>query len=185
MSFITHRIKKILKSILPETIVAFIVHARGEKLKSLDLSVLSALKNATTENLSDYLFLETRLLPKLGFNNEKLDEFPEELHDYCGNGLLHWQYPNQFSQYLMLLSKLKPESYLEIGVRHGGTFLITVEYLKKFTVVKKAIAVDIAYPPSLAAYKKMNRVIWFYQLNSQTSSFNALLVKEKILIWFL
>lgn len=46
MSFITHRIKKILKSILPETIVAFIVRARGEKLKSLDFSVLPAVKNA-------------------------------------------------------------------------------------------------------------------------------------------
>ena len=108
-----------------------------------------------------------------------MHEFPQELYPFCGKGLLHWQYPNQFGRYLSLLSKLKPESYLEIGVRHGGTFIITLEYLKKFVVVNNAIAIDIAYPPSIVMYKKKNTMVTFYQINSQLDSFKKLLSKEK------
>jgi len=64
---------------------------------------------------------------------------PDELYQFCGRGLHYWQYPNQFSKYLVRLSQFKVESYLEIGVRHGGTFVITVEYLSRFHPLKCAI----------------------------------------------
>ena len=176
---ILHHIKRFLKNILPSSIVAHIIRYRGEKLRPIDFSVLSVIDESDPINLSDPMFLESHILPALGFNNENMYEFPQELYPFCGKGLLHWQYPNQFGSYLSLLSKLKPESYLEIGVRHGGTFIITLEYLQKFIEVKKAIAIDIAYPPSIRMYKKMNRVVAFYQMNSQLDSFTNLLSKEK------
>jgi len=85
--------------------------------------------------------------------------------------LFHWQYPNQFSKYLTQLSKLKISSYLEIGVRHGGTFVITVEYLKKFYPLKNAIGIDTGYCPSLVKYKKKDPKINFIQIDSQSSQF--------------
>jgi len=179
VSFLFRHIKRLLKKFLPGSIVAFVIRIRGEKLQSLDLSVLPVLTDCDAEKLSDSLLLEAQILPALGFNNEKLEEFPQELFPFCGKGLRHWQYPNQFGEYLVLLSKLKPASYLEIGVRHGGTFIITLEYLKKFVPVKKAVAIDIAYPPSLASYKKINNASRFYQLNSQTEDFKKFLEKEK------
>jgi cephalosporin hydroxylase len=177
--FPIHYIKRFLKNILPRTVVAYIIRYRGEKLRRIDLSVLSVIDGSDSKELSDSLFLESHILPVLGFNNENMHEFPQELFPFCGKGLLHWQYPNQFGKYLSLLSELKPESYLEIGVRHGGTFIITLEYLKKFTVVKNAIAVDIAYPPSIVLYKKINSLVSFYQINSQLDSFTKLLAKQK------
>jgi len=176
---ILRHIKRFFKNILPRTVVSFIIRYRGEKLRPIDLSVLSIIDESDSKILSDPLFLECHILPALGFNNENMHEFPQELYPFCGKGLLHWQYPNQFGRYLSLLSKLKPESYLEIGVRHGGTFIITLEYLKKFIAVKNAIAIDIAYPPSIVMYKEKNSVVTFYQMNSQLDSFTKLLSKEK------
>jgi precorrin-6B methylase 2 len=59
---------------------------------------------------------------------------------------LQWQYPNQFSKYLAELAAHPVDRYLEIGVRHGGTFVITVEYLSRFHPVREAIAVDLEGP---------------------------------------
>lgn len=172
-------LKQILKKILPAPWVAYILRTRGEKLNPLDLSVINIISNTPVTRLTNEHFMETELLPRLGFNNENLHEFPEELYPFCGKGLLHWQYPNQFSGYLVLLAKLKPASYLEIGVRHGGTFIITLEYLKKFTPVRNAVAIDLAYPPSIPDYKKINSAVSFYQMNSQLPVFGDLLMKEK------
>lgn len=179
MSLVFRHIKRFIKAVLPQHFVAYIKRIRGEKLQQLDFSVLPVIAKCDVKELSEPLFLETQVLSSLGFNNEKLQEFPQELYSFCGKGLRHWQYPNQFGEYLALLSKLKPESYLEIGVRHGGTFIITLEYLKKYVRVKNAVAIDIAWPPSLVRYKKINPVARFYQLNSQTEDFRKFLEKEK------
>ena len=93
------------------------------------------------------------------------------LHSYCGKGLLSWQYPIQFGKYLIQLSKFKINSYLEIGTRYGGTFVITVEYLNKFHPLKEAIGVDINYYPSLILYKKRNPRIKFIKMDSQSTHF--------------
>ena len=58
-----------------------------------------------------------------------------------------WQYPNQFSKYLMLLSTLSINSYIEIGCRWGGTFILTMEYLKRFNSPVTGVAVDIIDSP--------------------------------------
>ena len=69
-------------------------------------------------------------LPTLGMNNENLNEMPTHLSEYYGKGLKFWQYPNQFNKYLKYLHGKKINSYLEIGCRWRGTFILTSEFLK-------------------------------------------------------
>ena len=117
--------------------------------RPLDPAPLEILRTAGMDALRDPARLEREILPALGLNDELLEEFPAELYPHCGKGLRHWQYPNQFAPYLATLAKLPISSYLEVGVRHGGTFLITVEYLARFTALRKAIAMDVVDSPWL------------------------------------
>ncbi|MBV1837485.1 class I SAM-dependent methyltransferase [Acetobacter estunensis] len=96
------------------------------------------------EKLQDAAYIEHVMLPTLGFNNEILEEFPVSLLPWCGHGIKSWQYPKQFSKYLVSLSKKNIKSYAEVGCRHGGTFIITLEYLKRFNPIESALAIDIA-----------------------------------------
>lgn len=177
MAFL-HKLKVFLKRSLPEPFVAAILRSKWEKMKEIDLSKIELIRQQSNEFLTDARKLEI-FLPQLGLNNELLHQIPDELYPYAGKGLLHWQYPNQFSKYLVLLSKLKIESYLEIGVRHGGTFVITVEYLNKFHPLQKAIGLDIGYAPSVAVYSKINKKVRFFQADTQTERFTDFLEKEK------
>jgi len=68
---------------------------------------------------------------------------PTHLSQHYNIGLRFWQYPNQLSKYLKLLSTFKINSYLEIGCRWGGTFVITNEFLKLKNKNVKAFACDI------------------------------------------
>ncbi len=137
-------------------------------MKEIDLSLLDLIKNAQISDLKDEKYLEENLLPKLGLNNERPKMFPAEL---TGFGLFFCQYPIQFGKYLTLLSKLKINSYMEIGVRHGGTFVITNEYLNKVGKLKFSVAVDIGYSPSLVKYCSYNPNAKFVQINSQSKKF--------------
>jgi len=163
-----HNFKRAIKKILPRFAVDLIVRMKGEKMKMIDLSYVKFIREKDEKYLRDAAMLENKLLPQLGINNERMDEFPPELYDHSGYGLLYWQYPNQFSKYLVQLSQYKIESYFEIGVRHGGTFVITVEYLQEFNKIKKAVGVDIGYAPGLVAYRKQNPAVIFLQADSRS-----------------
>ncbi len=113
------------------------------------------LRNAPLADLQDASWLESCLLPFLGLNDEMLHEYPVDLYPWCGQGLKSWQYPIQFSRYLAHLSTLGIETYAEIGCRHGGTFVITVEYLKRFGTIRHAAAIDIESSPTLDEYAGM------------------------------
>ena len=95
---------------------------------------LALINDASLGELQSPHFIEAELLPKLGLNDEMQHEHPRSLRDCLGRGLgwRIWQYPNQFSKYLVSLSKAKVSSYIEIGCRFGGTFVLTVEYLRRF-----------------------------------------------------
>src|SRR5438045_9414320 len=108
---VIHNVKQAVKKILPSGLVKFITRIKGEKMKAIDLSYIDLLKEKDKNFLTDAFLLETNLLPRLGLNNERLEEFPEELYNCSGHGLLYWQYPNQFSKYLVELSKYRIESY--------------------------------------------------------------------------
>jgi hypothetical protein len=148
-------------------------------VKNLDLTMIDKIREAPLSTLKDALKMETELLPQLGLNNEVLEEFPPSLYPFCGQGLYHWQYPNQFSKYLVHLSKYKIESYIEIGVRHGGTFIITMEYLARFNEIKEALGVDIADNVSFPDYKDgYRKEAEFWQIDSHHLRFKKY-VREK------
>jgi cephalosporin hydroxylase len=134
----------------------------------MDLSRINFIKDSNLEELQDNNYLEN-LIIKLGFNYEMLNEQPLIIKENIG-GLLIWQYPNQFSKYLILLSKLNISSYIEIGCRWGGTFVLTNEYLKKFNIINKSIAIDIIDSPVLY-YCISNNNTQFIKINSQSLEF--------------
>ena len=134
----------------------------------MDLSRIDLIKESKIEDLKDIFYLEN-LIVKLGFNNENLLEQPNIVKENIG-GLLIWQYPNQFSKYLCLLSKYKITSYIEIGCRWGGTYVLTNEYLKLFNNIDKSIAVDIIDSPVIN-YCLLNNNTQFIKINSQSDLF--------------
>ncbi len=134
----------------------------------MELSRIRLIKNSTIDQLTDQNYLEN-LIVQLGFNNEILREQPKIVKDN-GGGLLIWQYPNQFSKYLQLLSKLHITSYIEIGCRWGGTFVLTNEYLKRFNSISKSVAVDIIDSPVLY-YCMENNETHFLKVNSTSDEF--------------
>lgn len=53
-----------------------------------------------------------------------------------------YQTPNQIAKALVYLSSLKINSYLEIGIFQGGTFLFISEYLRRFNPDIKCLGID-------------------------------------------
>lgn len=141
------------------------LHARP-----IDLQRVALLRETPCHELADPAALE-RLLIELGLNDEAIAEFPRELHDRCGGGLRIWQYPIQFGKYLVQLSQLNVRSYLEIGIRHGGSFVATTEYLERFHPLDFAIGVDIIPCPSMAAYEAENPKAAFWCINTRSPEF--------------
>lgn len=144
------------------------------KLKSLlplrvDLGRVMRIRERDRDWLSDARNLESLIL-ELGLSGEGLDEYPEDLHPYCGQGLRIWQYPSQFSRYLADLTALGIRSYLEIGIRHGGSFIATVEVLDRFTPIERAVGVDVLLWPSYTDYKRMNERAEFVRVDTQSSA---------------
>jgi cephalosporin hydroxylase len=148
----------------------------------MDLTRIQLIKNSSMDDLKNKDYLE-ELIIKLGFNTEILREQPAVVKEN-GGGLLIWQYPNQFSKYLTLLEKQNIESYIEIGCRWGGTFVLTTEYLKKFRNVKKSIAVDIIDSPVLE-YCIQNENTQFLKMNSQSNVFKNYIENNKFDLIFI
>lgn len=118
-------------------------------------------------------FLEHELIPALGLNNEALREQPPELEAYFGKGLHLWQYPSQLSRYLVWLAYNAKDirSYMEIGCRWGGTFILVSEWLKKIgTKLDVTIAVDPIEPtPFIKRYMEVSDTPVIYHKALSTS----------------
>ena len=172
-------VRAAVKGLLPDPAVRLIQERRAERAfrrcppdsKVMDLSMVDLIRDAALSDLRNADYLERELLPRLGLNDEQLAEFPEFLYPHTGRGLLHWQYPSQFSKYLVELSGQRIETYLEIGVRHGGTFVITMEYLHRFHPLRKAVAVDLEGTPGLVRYAGSRRNVLLMAANTQTQGF--------------
>lgn len=134
----------------------------------MDLSRIHFIKQSKLDDLQNSDYLE-KLIITLGFNTEILREQPQIVREN-GGGLLIWQYPNQFSKYLCLLNKYKISSYIEIGCRWGGTFVLTNEYLKMFNTMNKSVAIDVIESPVIH-YCINNSETQFIQTNSQSNEF--------------
>jgi len=141
---------------------------------AMDLDRIHFIRSRSPESLTRSEDLEALLL-ELGLNDEGLNEFPAHLHPFCGAGFRIWQYPTQFSKYLAQLTAINVQSYLELGVRHGGSFVATVEILERFHLLDFAIGVDVIPTPSMAHYTKMNPRSAFVCLNTQSNDFNTLI----------
>ncbi len=171
--------RDIVKAVLPDPVVRSVQHAlarhvhRSFRLKPIDLSRLELIRQAPLEQLSDPSYIEKDLLPQLGLNDET-GHFPPSLQPFVGEGLLCWQYPNQFSKYLVHLSRQGIESYLEIGVRHGGTFVITIEYLSRFNPIREAVGVDLGHSRSLQEYAGARTGVTVIQASSHDDDFKEL-----------
>jgi methyltransferase family protein len=181
-------LKQGAKVLLPDTAYRRLQEVRRQhplrrrSADSLDLSRIGILREADMDELARADWLEHRALPALGLNYELLDEgpwplLPEGLYGAAG-GLLAWQLPNQFGAYLAHLSRYPITSYLEIGVRHGGTFVITVEYLRRFGELDTALGVDLSRCPSLAEYARLNPAARFMKTDSQSWRFRRLVKKS-------
>ena len=148
----------------------------------MDLSRVQLIKESDLHDLKNNDYLES-LIIKLGFNTEVLREQPKIVKDN-GGGLFIWQYPNQFSKYLCLLNAQNVSSYIEVGCRWGGTFVLTNEYLKRFNNVTKSVAVDIIDSPVLN-YCITNNETQFIKLNSQSKEFAAYMKNNKFDLIFI
>lgn len=107
----------------------------------------------------------------LGLNNIDLDQQPQEYSKYFGTGLFIWQYPNQFSSFLKSIFDLKVESYMEIGVCKGGSFVAISEILARNNPNIKLYAVDIIEIESILQEYINHRNFTYIQLDSEDQSF--------------
>ena len=148
----------------------------------MDLTRTKLIQDSTLEELKDALFLEN-LIPKLGFNTEILNEQPNIVRNH-GGGLLIWQYPNQFSKYLSFLRTNEIHSYLEIGCRWGGTFVLTHEVLKRFGSMTNSVAVDIIDSP-VQEYCKSRSECQFIKMNSQSPEFKEFIRQKQFDVIFI
>ena len=136
----------------------------------------------TIKKLKEKEFIENELILTVGLNDELLNEQPTEFVEYYGKGfgIRVWQYPNQFSSYLKFMSSYAKSinSYLEIGCRFGGTFILSTEYfLRLNSNFNKSVSVDIIDPcPILSEYVEFNTLSQFKKMNSLSSEFKEYII---------
>jgi hypothetical protein len=129
---------------------------RFEGLRNVVGKSVAAIAELTESQCVDVNFLENEFIPSLGLNDEILDEQPAELSASFGKGLHIWQYPSQLAGYLAWLARNVAgiTSYMEIGCRWGGMFILTSEWIRKNGGELRAVtAVDPIRPtPFIEAY---------------------------------
>jgi len=123
---------------------------------------INVIRGLTDANMRDLDFIQHTLIPRLGLNNEILEEQPPELSDYFGTGLHIWQYPSQLARYLQWLTNHAKDitSYCEIGCRWGGMFILIKEWVQRAGAkLEYATAIDpIEETPFLSRYKLLSEV---------------------------
>jgi hypothetical protein len=140
----------------------------------MDLSKVECIRKFPVELLENQSAVE-ELLFEVGLNAENEWELPTQIIKSNG-GLKIWQYPNQFSKYVIFLLSLKPRSYLEIGCRWGGTFIFTNEFINKVNILKESIAIDIIESPVISYCN--DTTSRFLQFDSHSEAFTQFM-KEK------
>jgi len=114
----------------------------------------------------------TRWLCQMGLNNEVPEEFPMELRPFMGKGLRCWQYPVQLLPLLRELKKHPPSTYLEIGVRWGGTFALLTSLFRKWNPdFDRGWAVDLVRSPDLEAWAQSQPDLEYILESSRSPAF--------------
>ena len=120
------------------------------------MSNLNIIRQASKEQLLDRVWLEGAIC-KLGLG-KRPTEIPLGMHKFCG-GLYIWQYPIQLAPYLIELAGKHITSYAEIGLFQGGTFILTVEYLSRFSPITTALGIDKLLLPEVKGYAEHNSAV--------------------------
>jgi hypothetical protein len=163
----------VARTVLPDPVVASLarrMNERADRRRVIDLSGARVLREAPADALGDPARL-AELLARGGLNDEHLEQFPAHLHPYCGHGLRLWQLPDQFAPYLIAAGRHGVRRYLEIGVRHGGSFAATVEYLSRVGALEEAWAIDIDAVPALLPYPLEQPAVRLMQADTTTARF--------------
>jgi hypothetical protein len=125
--------------------------------------LIDRIRNAPRESLRDVGFV-TLLILDLGLHDRVADVLSNDLLDFTGKGLSIWQRPNEFAEYLVWLADRPPiHSYLEIGVHSGGTFIATVEFLRRFHPLQTAISLDPILTPPIQDYVMRTQGVLYVQ----------------------
>lgn len=123
------------------------------------------------ENLTDAGYLRT-WLRQFGLGNP-LRAQPPELQPLCDTGLKLIQNLDQLADYLAFLAQMSItlpfRKYLEIGVYMGGTFLVTLEYLRRFNENTQGYGIDIKRRQAWGAYDVSYATFW--ATSSQSAEF--------------
>lgn len=131
-------------------------YQRFARLTAYVAETSNVVASLTPAQRVDVGFLEHEFIPALGLNDEILNEQPPELAPFFGKGLHLWQYPCQLAPYLAWLSQNAAgiTSFLEIGCRWGGMFVLVAEWLRHNGAdLKSVTAVDpVAKTPFITAY---------------------------------
>lgn len=107
---------------------------------------INRIRTLTDVQCRDVEFLEHTLIPELGLAQENWS-FPPEIMHLSGKGLHLLQLPCQLAPLLAWLTDNARgiESYLEIGVRWGGMFILISEWLRRFSPeLRRVVALDPA-----------------------------------------
>lgn len=107
------------------------------------------------QSVKDFDFMKSsqeeieKILPTFGMNDEQKFELPKEFEPYMGWGIKFWQNPRQLSKLICYLREKEINSYYEIGVRWGGTFIILNEVLRRTNPFLEAYANDFIDPSEI------------------------------------
>lgn len=142
------------------------------KLKLYKFIFTNYLRASKTESLTQVKFLN-HVISQVGtYYNPNFYSNPSSLRKYLNAGFLMLQYPNQFSKYLITLSKFNIQTYLEIGTGFGGSFITTVEYLMRLNPsFKYAIGIDVESYRSMHIYATFNKKVKYIVMDSQSPQF--------------
>ena len=136
---------------------------------------VALLRSASLRELRSEAFLREEFLLCLGLNSEMPHEFPEQLYRWCGFGIRSWQYPIQFASYLTYLAEKDIRSYVEIGSRFGGTFIIVVEYIRRFSDLHRACSLDMTSAAIMETYARQTAGVEYKIGDSQGPGLSAFL----------
>lgn len=128
-------------------------------------------KSATQKEIEE-------VLPSFGMNDEYTFEMPKIFEPNFGWGIKFWQYPNQFSKLLTHLKDKEIDSYLEMGVRWGGTFIIMNEFLMKYNPILETHAIDIIEASEILHIyqtKFRDRQFFYHHMQTQSPNFFEIL----------
>lgn len=163
-------VKRAVRRYVPPRLWYGALRAAGYARAPIDVAPLRRIESEPLERLTNPAFLSAELLPAMGLNGASPELFPRELQPFLDRGVQHFQLPIQFGPYLAEVARRDVRSYLEIGVEHGGTFAITVEILRRFGPLARAVAVDLG-PRPLVLSKWTRPEVSFVAADSQRASF--------------